>query len=170
VQRIDAIALSGGSAFGLDAASGVMQELHQRGRGFEVADVRVPLVSAAIVFDLLNGGNKDWQDNPYKQLGHQAMHAASAGPFALGSHGAGSGANTANLKGGLGSASVEMPDGHTVGALVVVNARGSVVTPAVDDTSGISEYFWASPFELNNEFGGRGFPTHPGTLALTDTG
>jgi len=169
VQRIDAISLSGGSAFGLDAASGVMQELHQAGRGFEVEDVRVPLVSAAIVFDLLNGGNKNWTDSPYKQLGRQAMLAASTEPFALGSHGAGSGANTANLKGGLGSASVVMPDGHLVGALVVVNARGSVVTPAAGGTGNVSEYFWASAFELGNEFGGRGLPAHLGTPALTDT-
>jgi len=100
VDAIDAIVLSGGSAFGLDAASGVMDSLHTAGRGFEVGSVRVPLVSAAIIFDLLNGGNKNWQSNPYRDLGHTALQHASV-EFDLGTCGAGTGATTADLKGGL---------------------------------------------------------------------
>ncbi len=161
VDAIDAIVLSGGSAFGLDAASGVMDELHRAGRGFAVGDVKVPLVSGAIVFDLLNGGDKKWQSNPYSALGQQAYHAADV-EFALGTHGAGVGATTANLKGGLGSASVVMPNGATVGALVVVNARGSVITSD-------SGNFWAAAFEVEGEFGGRGCDAKPATH-LTDTG
>ena len=148
VDAIDAIVLSGGSAFGLDAASGVMDALHSQGRGFEVGSVRVPLVSSAIVFDLLNGGDKDWQTNPYRNLGDAALRNASI-DFDQGTTGAGTGATTADLKGGLGSASIVMPDGTVVGALVVVNARGSVVTPG-------SGHFWAAPFELYNEYGGFG--------------
>ena len=148
VNAIDAIVLSGGSAFGLDAAGGVMDELHRAGRGFEVADVRVPLVSSAIIFDLLNGGDKNWPANPYPDLGRRAFSNATA-EFATGTAGAGTGATTANLKGGLGSASLVLADGVTVGALVVVNARGSVVT-------GERGCFHAAPFEIDNEFGDRG--------------
>ncbi len=151
VSAIDAIVLSGGSAFGLDAAGGVMDELRQRGRGFEVGDVKVPLVSAAIIFDLLNGGNKQWSSNPYPLLGKQALQNAGS-DFELGSSGAGFGATTVNLKGGLGSASVVMPDGSMVGALVVVNARGSVVC-------GNKGQFWAAPFEQHAEFGSCGVCT-----------
>ncbi len=161
VDTIDAIVLSGGSAFGLDASSGVMDALHRAGRGFEVGDIKVPLVSGAIVFDLLNGGNKNWLSNPYSELGEQAYHAADS-DFALGTHGAGTGATTANLKGGLGSASVVMPNGVTVGALVVVNARGSVITSDAGN-------FWAAPFEVGVEFGGYGCDDRPVTH-LTDTG
>lgn len=162
VSAIDSIVLSGGSAFGLEAAAGVMDELHQRGRGFEVADVRVPLVSAAIIFDLLNGGDKQWSANPYPDLGRRAIQNGSV-DFALGSYGAGAGANTANLKGGLGSASVVMPNGCMVGALVVVNARGSVVT-------GERGQFWAAPFEIGNEFGDRGICTESAKIHLTNDG
>ena len=159
VHAIDAIVLSGGSAFGLDAAGGVMDELHRAGRGFEVADVRVPLVCSAIIFDLLNGGDKNWPSNPYPDLGRQAFRDATAtsntcGEFALGTIGAGTGAKTANLKGGLGSASLVMPDGVTVGALVVVNARGSVIT-------GDTGNFWAAPFEMDSEFGNHGICSDP---------
>ncbi len=156
VSEIDAIVLSGGSAFGLEASGGVMDELHRAGRGFEVADVRVPLVSGAIIFDLLNGGNKNWSANPYSELGRKAFRNAAVDTadsalknFTLGSAGAGLGATTANLKGGLGSASLVLADGVTVGALVVVNARGSVVT-------GDRGQFWAAPFEKDNEFGNCG--------------
>lgn len=152
VEHIDAIVLSGGSAFGLDAASGVQAYLREQGRGFRVGPVAVPIVPAAILFDLLNGGDKDWgRYPPYRDLGYAA--ATQAGPdFALGSHGAGRGATTANLKGGLGSASARIRDGATVAALVAVNAVGSV-------TLGDGPWFWAAPFEQDGEFGGRGWPS-----------
>lgn len=160
VEAIDAIVLSGGSAFGLDAASGVTDALHASGRGFEVADVRVPLVSSAIIFDLINGGNKDWSVNPYRELGKAAFDNRSAS-FTLGSSGAGLGAKSADLKGGLGSASSLLSDGSLVGALVVVNPRGSVVVPG-------GGYFWAAPFEINGEFGNHGFCTSLPELQLHD--
>lgn len=148
VEQVDALVLSGGSAFGLDAASGVADALRAQGRGFKVGDQLVPIVPGAILFDLINGGNKDWQDNPYKTLGAQALDKAGD-TFPLGSAGAGTGATTANFKGGLGSASVVLPSGHTVGALVAVNALGSA-------TVGEGPHFWAAPFEQDGEFGGRG--------------
>ena len=148
VQRVDALVLSGGSAFGLDAASGVADALAAAGRGFEVGPVRVPIVPAAILFDLLNGGDKDWKENPYRELGRRALEHAGE-EFALGTEGAGTGATAANLKGGLGSASLELGNGVTVGALVAVNPIGSVTVPG-------SRRFWAAPFELGDEFGGAG--------------
>lgn len=151
VEQVDALVLSGGSAFGLDAASGVADALRAQGRGFAVGDQRVPIVPGAILFDLINGGDKDWTENPYKRLGAQALEAAAA-DFALGSVGAGTGATTATLMGGLGSASMRLPSGHTVGALVAVNALGSAVV-------GQGPHFWAAPFEIGAEFGGLG-PAH----------
>ena len=148
VEQVDALVLSGGSAFGLDAASGVADALRAQGRGFDVGGQTVPIVPAAILFDLLNGGVKDWTDNPYRALGRTALETA-AEVFDLGSQGAGTGATTANLKGGLGSASLILPSGHTVGALVAVNALGSA-------TVGDSRHFWAAPFEIGDEFGGLG--------------
>ena len=147
VSEIDALVLSGGSAYGLDAASGVMDGLRSAGRGFVVGDATIPLVSSAILFDLLNGGTKDWQENPYRHLGRQALGAASP-EFELGSMGAGTGALTGTLKGGLGSASVVLDSGHTVGALVAVNPFGAVVQEGGQ--------FWAAPWEVNGEFGARG--------------
>ena len=105
VEGIDAIVLSGGSAFGLDAASGVQAWLREQGRGFHVREARVPIVPGAILFDLLSGGDKNWgRYPPYRELGYEAAKNASA-DFSLGSVGAGLGATTANLKGGIGSAS-----------------------------------------------------------------
>src|SRR5438876_6631041 len=102
VERIDAITLSGGSAFGLDAASGVQAWLREQGRGFAVAGMLVPIVPAAILFDLDNRGDKNWgRFAPYRELGYAAAAAAGA-DFALGSAGAGLGATTVNLKGGIG--------------------------------------------------------------------
>ena len=151
VERIDAVVLSGGSAFGLDAGAGVQAFLRERGRGFAIGNIRVPLVSGATLFDLLNGGDKDWgRFPPYRELGYTAASGAGA-TFALGTAGAGFGATTVNLKGGLGSASAVTRDGHTVGALVAVNACGSA-------TVGRSPQFWAAPFEVDGEFGGLGFP------------
>ncbi|MGV6811890.1 MAG: P1 family peptidase [Brevirhabdus sp.] len=151
VQQVDALVLSGGSAFGLDAASGVADALRRQGRGFMVADQNVPIVPGAILFDLLNGGNKGWATNPYKPLGEAAVKAAAL-EFALGSEGAGTGATVQNLKGGLGSASVVLESGVCVGALVAVNALGRV-------TVGDGPHFWAAPFEFGDEFGGLG-PAH----------
>ena len=134
VQHIDAIALSGGSAFGLDAGAGVQAWLHEQGRGFAVRSARVPIVPGAILFDLLNDGDKDWgRFPPYRDLGYAAASAADV-TFALGSVGAGLGATTVNLKGGIGSASADCL-GFTVGALAAVNAAGSV-TVGVDRGSG----------------------------------
>ena len=153
VQQVDALVLSGGSAFGLDACSGVADGLRASGRGFAVGDQRVPIVPGAILFDLLNGGNKDWPRNPYYDLGRRAFDLASP-DFALGSIGAGYGALTGRLKGGLGSASLVLPSGLTVGALVAVNALGAV-------TTGPLGQFWAAPWERDNEFGGRGICQEP---------
>jgi D-aminopeptidase len=151
VEGIDAIVLSGGSAFGLDAASGVQAYMREQGRGFRIRDAVVPIVPAAIMFDLLNGGDKNWGRYPqYRELGYAAAKSAT-GDFALGSAGAGLGATTATLKGGVGSASAKTAGGVSVGALVVVNAVGSTVI-------GNGPHFWAAPFERNGEFGGRGSP------------
>lgn len=151
VQTVDAVFLSGGSAFGLDAGTGVQSALREDGRGFAVGPVRVPIVPGAILFDLLNGGAKDWSRySPYRELGYDAARAATL-DFALGSHGAGAGALTAGLKGGLGSASAVLASGATIGALVAVNALGSV-------TFGQSRHFRAAAHEIGDEFGGRGLP------------
>jgi L-aminopeptidase/D-esterase-like protein len=151
VEGIDAITLSGGSAFGLDAASGVQAWLKEEGRGFAVRTARVPIVPAAILFDLLSGGDKEWgRYPPYRELGYAAAAAAGI-DFALGSFGAGTGATTVNCKGGIGSASALTPEGHVVGALAAVNAAGSVVIDR-------GPWFWAVPFERDGEFGGRGWP------------
>lgn len=157
VAAVHALVLSGGSAFGLAAAQGVMDALHADGRGFEIFTARVPIVPSAILFDLLNGGDKAWDKNPYPALGRKALEAASEG-FDLGSCGAGAGAQTAQHKGGLGSASLVLDDGITVGALVAVNPMGSVTTPS-------GRHFWAAPFEVDAEFGGLGVDPAPG-LAL----
>jgi L-aminopeptidase/D-esterase-like protein len=150
VEAVDAIVLSGGSAFGLDAASGVQAWLHENGRGFEVGPHRIPIVPAAILFDLINGGDKDWgRYSPYRELGFEAAANAVAST-SLGSIGAGTGALTANLKGGLGTASAKVGV-FTVGAIVVVNAMGSA-------TMGDTRHFWAAPFEQGDEFGGLGLP------------
>lgn len=161
VPAVDALVLSGGSAFGLDACSGVMDALHAAGRGFAVGPARVPLVPGAILFDLLNGGNKNWVKNPYRQLGRDAFAAAGV-DFALGSVGAGTGAMAAMQKGGLGSASFRLEDGTTVAALVAANPVGSVTTPG-------EKYFWAAPFEVGSEFGGHGTDPNTGIFQLPDS-
>lgn len=156
VQEVDALVLSGGSALGLDAASGVADALRAAGRGFAVGDQRVPIVPAAILFDLTNGGDKAWPANPYRSLGTAALAAAGA-DFALGTAGAGTGATARGLKGGLGSASALLDGGFTVGALVAVNALGTPV-------AGGAGRFWAAPWELGDEFGGLG-PVRPEDLS-----
>lgn len=159
VGGIDAVVLSGGSAFGLDTASGVQAWLREQGRGFAIGPVRVPIVPAAIMFDMLNGGDKDWgRYPPYRELGYAAAAAAGA-EFTLGSSGGGLGATVVDLKGGVGSASARTPTGLTVGAIVIVNAVGQV-------TIGDSPHFWAAPFEEGREFGGLGLPATMPARAL----
>ena len=148
VVAVDALVLSGGSAYGLDACSGVVDALRAAGRGFQVGTATIPLVPGAILFDLLNGGPKDWVENPYRALGRAAFDTAAA-DFALGTVGAGTGALSAMVKGGLGSASLVLPDGSTVGALVAANPVGAVTTPG-------DRHFYAAPFEIGGEFGGIG--------------
>lgn len=151
VEEVHAIVLSGGSAFGLSAASGVQTYLAARGVGFAVGAARVPIVPQAILFDLLNGADKTTAlPALYERLATEACVAADA-EFALGSAGAGFGATTATLRGGLGSASQSLPGGLIVGALVAVNAAGS-------PTIGSTPHFWAAAFEQNAEIGGIGLP------------
>ncbi|MET0721314.1 MAG: P1 family peptidase [Tardiphaga sp.] len=161
VETIEAITLSGGSAFGLDSGGGVQAWLAEQGRGFRIADAVIPIVPGAVCFDLLNGGDKNWgRFAPYRELGYAAA-AAAGESFALGSVGAGLGATTANFKGGVGSASAMTAGGVRVAALAVVNAIGSV-------TVGDGPWFWAAPFEVSDEFGGRGLPATftPDMLAM----
>lgn len=149
--RADAVVLSGGSAFGLEAASGVSSWLHERGRGFAVGAARVPIVPAAILFDLLNGGNKDWGvEPPYRGLGTAACANASL-EIALGNSGAGLGARAGAIKGGLGSASFVTDDGVAVGALIAANPFGAVTMPD-------SPTLWAWALERDEEFGGQPAP------------
>ena len=152
VQEIHGVALAGGSAYGLDAAGGVMHRLRQHGRGFAIGGAVVPIVPGAIIFDLATGGPKDWDHPPWWELGRKAAEAASS-DFALGNAGAGLGAKAGKLKGGLGTASVQW-DGLTLGALAVANPVGSVVIPG-------TRTFWAWPFELAGEFGGQTPPGAP---------
>jgi D-aminopeptidase len=159
VAAVDAIVLSGGSAFGLDAASGVQAFLRETGRGYVVGTARIPIVPGAILFDLLNGGDKDWgRYPPYRELAYAAAGRASV-DFQLGSVGAGLGATTVNFKGGIGSASAVTDAGFAIGALAAVNAAGSTVI-------GDGPWFWAAPFEQNGEYGGHGWPAATPSAAL----
>jgi len=152
VGSIDAVVLSGGSGFGLDAASGVQAWLKEQGRGLPVGDARIPIVPQAICFDLLNGGDKEWgRYPPYRELAYTAAQTASASPFALGTVGGGYGLATVDFKAGLGSTSARTPSGFVVGALVLVNALASAVM-------GEGPHFWAAPWEEGGEFGGLGLP------------
>ena len=161
VDSVDALVLSGGSAFGLDAMGGVQSVLRAQGRGFRIGDVTVPIVPGAICFDLLNGGDKNWGERPpYWDLGRAAALAAAAN-FELGTAGAGFGATTATLKGGLGSASAVTTGGFIVGALVAANGIGQATIRS-------GPHFWAAPYERGNEFGGLGWPAPlpPDALAM----
>ena len=151
VQKIDGLVLSGGSAFGLDAASGVQAWLREQGRGFLVGDSRVPIVPAGILFDLNTGGDKSWDRYPpYRELGYAAADSLEQNS-PEGSVGAGIGATTAGARGGLGIAAQQLGGGVLVCAITVCNAVGSV-------RIGESKHFWAAPFEQGNEFGGFGWP------------
>ncbi len=148
--KAHAVTLSGGSVFGLGAADGVVSALSQKGEGFTIRPgaPSVPIVPGAVLFDLANGGDKAWDlDPPYRRLGMEAVEAAGA-DFSLGSVGAGRGARAGLVEGGLGSASLDLGDGLVVGALAAVNPVGSVYMPD-------GQTFWAWPFEIGNEFGGR---------------
>lgn len=152
VPGVDAVVLSGGSLFGLDAAGGVVNCLRERGIGFKIGSATIPVASQAITFDLLNGGDKNWgRKPPYWDLGWAAAETASPSHFQLGTQGGGYGATTATLKGGLGSASMTTRSGFQIGAIVVVNAVGSA-------TVGDGPHFWAAPYESGHEFGGLGLP------------
>ena len=156
VDRVDAIVLSGGSEYGLDAPGAVLSRLSAMGRGFVYAGRRVPIVPGAVLFDLLNGGDKGWGDRPpYGALAGEALERAGA-DFALGNAGAGLGATAGRLKAGLGSASAIDPhSGHAIGALAAVNPHGSAVVPGTD-------CFWAAPFALDAELGDQ--PPFPAPL------
>jgi L-aminopeptidase/D-esterase-like protein len=159
VDRGDAIVLSGGSVFGIEAAAGVSSVLVERGRGFVLRTAVVPIVPTAILFDLVNGGDKAWgREPPYRRLGAEAAEAAVL-DFPLGNVGAGLGAKAGHVKGGLGSASAVTDDGIEVGALVAVNSYGSALMPN-------SLHFWAWPWEQDGEFGGRGPPPRSSPLDL----
>lgn len=137
VDRVHAVVLGGGSAYGLDAATGVMQRLADDKIGFPVGAVEgqvVPIVPAAVLFDLGRGG--EFRATPDAEFGAAAYDAATAGPVALGTVGAGTGALAGDLKGGVGSASTVLDSGVTVAALAVVNAVGSTVDPATGELYG----------------------------------
>lgn len=156
VDAVDAIVLSGGSVYGLDAASSAAKWLGARGRGYKLgaSHLVAPIVPAAILFDLMNGGDKGWGEHPpYDALGRAACEAASEN-FALGNAGAGYGAQAGQMKGGLGSASTVTDDGFIVGALAAVNPFGSVLVPG-------TRTFWAWPYEQMGELGGQVPPPKP---------
>ncbi len=149
VDAVDAIVLSGGSVYGLAAADGVVASLGAQGKGFVIAPglKTAPIVPGAILFDLANGGDKDWGgEPPYRDLGRAALEAVST-DVRMGSFGAGTGAMAGGLKGGLGSASIQMPGGGVVGALSAANSYGSMIMPGTNA-------FWAWPWEIDGEFGG----------------
>ncbi|WP_417480905.1 P1 family peptidase [Maricaulis sp.] len=151
VDAVDAVVLSGGSSYGLAAADGVAASLGARGRGFELMPAPgvpvSPVIPSAILYDLANGGDKAWgEEPPYRQLGKAALAAASA-DVRLGRAGAGFGARAGSRPGGTGSASLVTADGITIAALVCVNSFGSVTMPG-------SDVYWAWPWEIDGEFGG----------------
>lgn len=151
VDAVDAVVLAGGSVYGLAAADGVAAAMGAEGKGFGLIDLpgvpRSPVIPAAILYDLANGGNKAWGDAPpYAALGKRA-YAARSREVKLGNAGAGLGAKAGTLKGGQGSASAVTSDGFTVGALACVNSWGSTTMPG-------QRAFWAHAFEIGAEFGG----------------
>jgi len=154
VDVVHGIVLSGGSAYGLDAAGGVMANLRQQKIGFNLGDAIIPIVPSAILFDLLNGGDKEWGiKSPYFDMGFKAVQTIDKN-FDLGNAGAGYGAIAGGLKGGLGSASFVFSDGNSeisVGAIAAVNSMGSVTMPG-------SPTMWAFPYEQNDELGKQPMP------------
>ena len=132
VEKVHAIVLSGGSAFGLDTASGVMRYLEEKNIGFETRSAKVPIVPAAILYDL---GVGDPKVRPDSTAGYKACEAARPGELEEGSVGAGAGATIGKagggspMKGGIGTASIKLPNGLVVGAVVAVNSVGNVIDP-----------------------------------------
>ena len=150
LEQVDAIVISGGTVFGHDAEAGVCDALRELGRGFPIGNFRDPIVAVGPIYDLTNGGKKTLDPPPYEDLGWEAYNNIGE-TFELGTVGAGTGATTADLKGGLGSASFQVNDDVKVGAVVAVNSTGSVTVPD-------SNRFWAAPFEVDGEFGDAGLP------------
>ncbi len=156
VGRAHAVVLAGGSVFGLAAADGVCAALSARGVGLQLrpGSPPIPIVPSAVLHDLGNGGDKSWGVvPPYRELGIRALDAAGA-DFALGSAGAGRGAMAGLIKGGIGSASLDLGEDLIVGALVALNSVGSALMPD-------GRTYWAWAFELAQEFGGGGAPRNP---------
>jgi L-aminopeptidase/D-esterase-like protein len=153
VGRAHAVVLAGGSVFGLAAADGVTAALSMQGIGLQLrpGSPRIPIVPSAVLYDLGNGGDKNWGlAPPYRDLGIRSLKAAGT-DFALGSVGAGRGAMAGLIKGGIGSASLDLGEGLIVGALAALNSVGSALMPD-------GKTYWAWPFELDGEFGGGGPP------------
>lgn len=169
VGRADAVVLSGGSVFGLAAGDGIAKAMSMKDIGLKFTPdmPAVPIVVGAILFDLVNGGDKDWKmDTPYHDLGIEALSAAeenNGGSFPLGNEGAGLGARAGNKEGGIGSTSLDLGGGLMVGALVAVNSVGSVYMPD-------GKTFWAQPFAIGDEIGGqKANPDHePVTQPMPD--
>jgi L-aminopeptidase/D-esterase-like protein len=160
VGRAHAVVLAGGSVFGLGAADGVAAALSSQGIGLVLrpGSPAIPIVPSAVLHDLANGGDKKWGlEPPYRALGIKAAAAASE-EFALGSVGAGRGAMAGFIKGGIGSTSLDLGEGLIVGALVALNAVGSALMPD-------GNTYWAWPYEIDREFGGRGGPQGPVDLS-----
>lgn len=159
VQQVDAVCLTGGSAYGLAAADGVVQWLAEHHRGFVVGPEPhhvVPIVPAAVLFDLGAGG--DFRNRPDASFGYRAAKAASSRKVRQGAVGAGTGAHAASLKGGIGSASAVLPSGVTVAALVAANPAGSVVEPSTGE-------LWGARFGLPGEFAHVRRPTRAEVVA-----
>ncbi|PHR62650.1 MAG: peptidase T4 [Robiginitomaculum sp.] len=167
VETVDAIVLTGGSVYGLAAADGVISVLGAAGAGFGLVNLpgvpKSPIVPSAVLYDLANGGDKNWGETPpYWDLGRQALSNVSD-QFALGNIGAGTGALAGAIKGGLGSASVRTQDGFQVAALVAVNCFGSVLMPG-------TSRLWAEPFGQDDEFRRSDEAQEPITFDLEDWG
>jgi len=168
VDVVHGIVLSGGSAYGLDAAGGVMANMRRHNIGFRLGEAIIPILPSAILFDLLNGGDKAWgMKSPYSDLGFEAFETIGK-DFDLGNVGASFGAIAGGLKGGLGSASFVFSDGGadsdegaeiTVGALAAVNSMGSLTMPG-------SPTMWAFAYEQNDELGHQVLPEKSDTLDL----
>ena len=164
IDSVDSIVLSGGSTWGLEAASSVANSIGGEGRGYRPSSKskNVPMVPAAILYDLANGGDKEWLNNsPYSSLGFEAVSNLSD-KIELGNFGAGYGSIAGSLKGGLGSASFVSNDGIQVGGLFAVNSYGSTVNNETGQ-------FWAATDETENEFGGMGVPTFAPNDVLSGT-